>query len=81
MTADFRSAAEEILRAALEDFAEWMAKNWQTTPAEARQLCDETSSPAEYARGYNAGVESVPLALRCWLDEYDSIERQNREGK
>jgi len=76
MSANFRSAAEEIFRAALEDFAEWMAKNWQTTADEASQLCEESSSPEEYARGYNAGVESVPQALECWLDEYDSIAQQ-----
>lgn len=66
---DFHGKSEELLREAMKAFAEWMGKNWTVTPAEAETLTEETSSPTEYARGFNAGVGAVEAALEVWLED------------
>jgi hypothetical protein len=67
---DFRDEMEAIMRDAVKGFAAWMGEQWQMTEAEALTLTDPSPCPAEFARGYNAGVGSISDALDLWLGEY-----------
>lgn len=67
---DFTTESTDLLERAVKAFAEWAAKNWTTTPAEVETLTEPTTSPTEYARGYNDAIEAIPDALSVWLEEW-----------
>lgn len=69
-TFDFAAESSDLLERAMRAFAEWASENWTMTEAEARTLNEPTDAPAAYARGYNAGVESILAAFECWNEDH-----------
>ncbi len=61
---DFNLIVEEQIKR----FATWAAKNWKLTPSDELEMRRQGSS-AEYLRGYNVALDSLPLALECWLED------------
>lgn len=66
---DLPGKSAELLKDAIRSFSEWAAANWTMKDGEAEALTDPSPCPKEYERGYNAGVESLPDAVACWMEE------------
>ena len=65
---NFQTEAEDLLIRAVQSFVAWMAENWTITASEAETLTNQSPAPAEYARGYNAGLAAVSDAIEIWLE-------------
>lgn len=60
---------EEALRKAVRAFAEWHAREGQETREHWRRAYEDPMPEGDWLTGYNAGVESVLLAVDLWLEE------------
>lgn len=53
----------------LSAFADWCAKNWTISQELARRDAALRDMTEDYRSGYNAALEGISLALKCYLEE------------
>ena len=66
---NYHGESEDLLKRAIQAFADWAAVNWTMAKGEADTLTEPTKSPRVYERGYNDGIASISDAAALWLEE------------
>lgn len=67
---DLETEVRELFATKLREFGAFCAEHWLTSAKECEALSSPSSSPMEYARGYNeAMTDGIAGALEHWLDE------------
>lgn len=61
---------EEAHRESVNDFLEWVEKNWTLEPDDKWPNAEPKPHP-EYRNGYNAALEGMKMAFECYMDEVD----------
>lgn len=58
-----------LVQEELTAFAEWLAKEWTMTREMANGDPELRAMPNGYLEGYNAALQSAPLALESYIED------------